>query len=594
MNSEIKEYREYTLFSIEMNESKFPRSSIWPSSEINLAKGNVWEKRKKLRLPNNSLVWEKHQEDIAIILQKMKDNDYRLDKEYYLLVKSPLREHVKLFIDTLFLWEKIPIRKAMTKEEIFFRCLDEGPAFADTLKDDRAYSHKNAVSEKYSIIDDDVIPTSGYDSILSESYLIHWKSSTEDFKWSLSEPSKIDRKVKKSLKKLFKKLLKTILPKIEIPTEEEVLEEIRNSSSDFDLGISSTVFQHLNYGKVKNDEIALIGRRCQVDICPGNVRDTVVPTPQTLFFLKRSSLIMSRILEHIPYSAMCSNDLLEHRSKILEDEEAHFLMLDIRKCGLTYPHEMLKMWGDILDTFGITNVYNHFSDLIVLDGDTKYHPNKGFCLGWCNEIPTLHQCLLLLYLINREPKLKNHVKGLFFNDDSVISLSDILTDIEKDALCAYIPPLWMSSGLPLHPKKNMYSRSNVFCETYHLTVRYGWLSMKRQLCMRLIAKAYNSRSVSQAIDFLQGAIILADEDYVETIYDEIDSMARKGLLPKKILFLPINSGGIQVHRDERWSLNNDYLYNYCEPDKIRSINRLHRANKKPLYVMDTRDRKSVV
>jgi len=510
-------------------------------------------KRKDVYLvPSRSLDWDiplsQEYNSKLIKLAQDKGISLKITRSF----PSPYKEHYNLFIRKLFMWEKLPIEKSISIEEIFYRCLSEGPSFAKVLKDLRFYSMKDKITESFTG-EEDSRETFGYDSFFNEGSLIHWTEDNSDSDWSSIEHI-LDEDILNDLMEILREKLRSIKTKIYIPQKEEVLLNLRNASTfTFDDKQKASVFRVLNHKSIKdftpNDY--LIGKRQVVNVSPGSCRDTCIATMPTLFKIKHNSMILNQICDKFKSSLMCRRRKIAKRLDLLQ-RDANFLMLDMRKIGWTYPKEYILRIGKVLEEEGIPNFLQDFSNLFVIDGKEYFQPKAGYCLGWQNELPTLHQCLLLSYIRKKGYK---KIKAAFFNDDSVWMIPNLYKESEVHILSLLIIRLYSISGILVNPKKHILSKANVFCELYHRTDYYDWDGSKRQIVTNILATVKILPNTILVMEYLRSALPYLDEVTMDLYEDTIEYLLENGLLTKQMVEMPFSFGGLTLnvnngfHRD---------------------------------------------
>lgn len=495
--------------------------------------------------PNNEYVIK----DCEYIIDNFNGNIYSFYNNENITENT--RRHIDLFLTKLFLWEKIPIEKGIDSEEIFLRSIIDKHIFTDELKDLRFYSMKDKISRIPAPDDEPVVETWGYDSLFREQDLIFWKhDDINDLEWGFTEPFHSDEFYENVLIPEIRDILTSVKDRVRPVTENEVLSNINNSSS---LDEGTTVFQHLNYFPEKLDEGAfgLYGRRTKINVRPGSDRDTVVPSIPTLKKIKHDSMLLSRFLEHLPESGMCSYNKLKKRMRFL-GKNSYFLMLDIKKCGLTFPIKFIIAVGMILEELGFSNYYNHHEKTVVIDEGTPLQLISGYCLGWANEIPTL------AYIANKRISIRNlqiPTQSLFFNDDSVFMPADkspISCYKIKDEMYTNLT----LSGILMNTKKPIISHGNVFCEIYSRTEAEGFDSRKRQALTSAVSRSICSISVT-----ISREAMLSVGEYYDDSCDEIIQIAQSmtNISWSGLYNLPYIVGGFTNYEENNLNAGLRYL-----------------------------------
>ena len=146
-------------------------------------------------------------------------------------------------------------------------------------------------------------------------------------------------------------------------------------------------------------------------VSPGNLRDTFIPDQPTMRILTEIECICDSFIKLIP-------EIRIGKQGIPIKESPYYLMLDLKKFGLTFPHELLL---DTLDAIGITlsvdvSYYKEcIQNMIVFKDGNLYKMRRGFGLGNLNKLSTIAH-----YLIAKE----FNVNFLVYSDDIVYCLDD--------------------------------------------------------------------------------------------------------------------------------------------------------------------------
>lgn len=186
---------------------------------------HIYDETKKL--PKGVISFEEKnvQKDISYILGRI-ESGREVDPS---LLSKPFRWHWMLFEKKLTLWDRIPIQKCLTREEIIIGSLTGGPAFADFLKKARYFTYVASVSLGGDYPEEYVLPGyKGYDSLFRESDLINFAETTDDVDYSFIKTKPFDEKSFREELNLF---LDEILPQCSFTEEISTLEWIKPSMS---------------------------------------------------------------------------------------------------------------------------------------------------------------------------------------------------------------------------------------------------------------------------------------------------------------------------------------------------------------------------
>jgi len=404
-------------------------------------------------------------------------------------LSNNFRKHVAMLRASLDLWYELCGPGSMSREEIYFRCLSEGPAFSDWVKKSRSMTLKYHSSETNTPIEEEYLlhGYKGYNSMISEDYLIHWddSDSVDDIKYAFIESKPIDEQgFRKRVKKLFSDFR---ISECEFPEEYDML-GMQKASSMYD-PVKKRSFLMREFW---NDSVEAYGpyfaRRTVVPVSSCNTRDTGVGDPSTILKVKQLNALSRVISERLPYSANAPEELCNSRLKRILKRNA-FLHLDFKKFGLTFPRSLMNiMIEEIGNVSGIDIDHLLIKKFFVeIDGET-YQTSRGTMLGWLDCINSL--CVIaILHWISSEEELG--FDFISFNDDVEISkyaVSDVPGTLELLRL-AIVSELH-SFDIPISLSKTYGSRGSIFLERYaHFSKSYQLDMYKEQLTVKAYTKS---------------------------------------------------------------------------------------------------------
>lgn len=460
---------------------------------------------------------------------------------------------VKRFIDCLVTYDEVVGTKCIDVETIFLGCLSEGPKFAKDLKKYKEHTILDSCAlNMMGNIDYDYVLEGfgGYDSIFDVRFLINFKEEVDDYLWSLIPDGEVPADFAEEFRRFIQSNKDVVPIKARIPLTSSFTfkESVKIKGAKFSKkGLSSHVSVQANTGFVQTNPENLHLMRRVIQVSAGNCRDTVVCDPTELHVVKDfnrvTQLIEDKIKNTVPRDARSSNRI----SKILE-YDGYKIMLDIKKCGLTFPKNMMEVMIDIF----IEEYPEYENELragkaiirnkVYMDNDTYIEPTRGYCLGLANNMPTILQA----FIFNRW-KQKYDIEvydALFFNDDSILAIS-------RKELGKFNMNLEHFSSFMLNTLYDEFSRYNLimkyvvlmdtdcyFLEEYHFENHSDTKDILRDL---LMVNARHKASYEHA------------QRYVLCVFDEfgLGSMEQFEKLPKiygtyisqKEYYLPEELGG---------------------------------------------------
>jgi hypothetical protein len=217
-----------------------------------------------------------------------------------------------------------------------------------------------------------------------------------------------------------------------------------------------------------------------IPVAPANTRDAVITTIDTYNSVKKCDLIMGRILDDVDTSLVNSSSqvflkrLKEASRTPSRFGEKMYWLRDIKKCGLTFPRELIHLIQECLvekyptKDFSSFDIYRNYS---IFDENGKpIKTSRGYCLGMANNCVTFIQCMIFSMIERRVP-MSISLKGFFGNDDSIIEVSSedgTRTLDEVDAMMIQIIDFEILEGLNImtNGKKSFWSWYPIIFEEY--------------------------------------------------------------------------------------------------------------------------------
>jgi len=396
------------------------------------------------------------------------------------------KKAVAYFRACLDIWDQFSPSKVFSKEEIYIRCLSEGPSFAEFIKKSRATCFRAFTAETDTEVEEEYFHDTytGYNSIIHERYLIHFDDTkgVDDIKWAFTPTKEVDtERFRASVKQMF--------------ADFRVEEETFNPCIDM-IGALKNVKM---YDPVQKKSLLMrefwdssveasgpyFAKRSVVPIEPGNCRDTGVGDARTILKIKQLNQLCRTISEKVPYCANAPGKIANSRLKRILKKNA-FLHLDFKKYGLTFPRALTNV---LIEEIGVVSGLDT-SHLIIdsfyveIDGET-YETARGAMLGWLDCVNYLAVAAILHNLVNEGLQFD----FIGFNDDVEISkrVSDHsfaqTLEILRSVICIELD----SYDIPISINKTYGSRASVFLERYAYYSQYGIDMYKEQLTVKAYA-----------------------------------------------------------------------------------------------------------
>lgn len=317
----------------------------------------------------------------------------------------------------------IPI--GMSIRRIFTKCMSEGPAFAEKLMKHQVASNiiRDALIHNDELNED---RNNNWDCTFFADELFPWQPDCPPdlMDWALrhNPPESLPKVSKResSFKEGFLNLLSLHVPNKLPSLTFEFLNGFMSGKSGLNGDLTSQP-QYVNAKESSNAKRWKIPhkftfKRIEITKSPTETRDGVIGDFGTIGVIKTLESWSNWVNSFIPYAMLGKRDpkgpFFNRRSK----RGKTYLCLDIRKCGLTFPHELLEWSGDVLAEYfnePLFRKYALFKDADIWVDGKKHHLKRGYCLGMGNGIATM----IIAYIFQnwRETEW-----GCFFNDDSVL------------------------------------------------------------------------------------------------------------------------------------------------------------------------------
>jgi hypothetical protein len=325
-------------------------------------------------------------------------------------------------------WELTPGLKRYSAEEMVKSSLLLGPSYSERIADEWDYGIRRNFRVRGLYLDFfEWKPITHYNELPPVAYLIRWKESCDDIKYMQIPLEPFDKDL---MDELRSEILESLPDTLELPTDIEVLSEVKTSTSlDLD-NMKSVPFYQARLSPLGREFSGIFkAKRSVIPIGPTNTRDAVVTTIDTYNSVKWCDLVMNRLLDEEPESLVHSNPQvfirrLRKMTKIPRRGE-HYWLRDIKKCGLTFPRELFHLVQECLaetypdKDFSRFNIYRNYS--IYDEAGKPIKTVRGYCLGMANNLVTFIQCMLSKMLLKRIPPSIN-VEAFYGNDDSCLKV----------------------------------------------------------------------------------------------------------------------------------------------------------------------------
>lgn len=400
-----------------------------------------------------------------------------IDKIFNNVRDVPYANELKIFLLHVYVYKKYEMFD-VEEEYNPLLSLIEGPSFAERLKKkghDYMLECFDGRNKEGRYNNDHFFI---YEKYFLPKYCFLWQETNDDFKeWSyVGVTPGYEPVMYTEFETTFETLLDDFCPKIlERIADEEIALQISGQSSFMDDGSRGPEWLNAkpNFSKRYRATLQPIMKN------PTDSRDIVILSRGCKLTLQRTNFYLKQLLKYLPYSAMNGKSIKEQTDKFLKrNKNCWFYMRDLRKEGLTKPHEVLKSLYKVLCKKYPAYPWDGLlmlSEPHFYDSDNNELPQvaRGHGLGMANEATTIMQIILHCMLADSMPGDINVVDALYYNDDSVIAIEgetidlDSITVVQTDLLLAD------SLNILVNDKKSFVSpHSFVFCEEYYSVGSY--------------------------------------------------------------------------------------------------------------------------
>lgn len=467
------------------------------------------------------------------------------DWEIPVLKDTPFQNELFRLKETLLWWSQTTENHIGNPLGILRENLLRGADFADEVADTIAYSLREVASVGLPYGGADWPQTyhiESIDQIFSPKHLLPFtRGESEDFEYLFKDYSKIGTDLISNFKD---KVREFIVHPIENKRELDDFDLLHLAGSRTNLGenfkrLPKSLLKASDRGSLKCADRFLFDS-CTVYKEPHESRACVIPTPETLNALTLLELQMEQVLR-VPSDSYRDHDFSWVPDYLSGNSHWIFFMSDQKKCGLTFPMQLLLALFEVLEEtfptwdFGLMRGYK---DAYVKHNNSLRKIQGGPGLGMMNGAVSAASAILFeLWKDSLDSELR--VDGRFFNDDQVIRINATRfgrIDPHPDLIdTARSWDMFMESyGLLIHRKKPFLARGGLFLETYGEL--FGVETTKRCKKLGNLFHALTCVNITHA------------KEYVKAVFDSLDTnLLEEGQL---ILSKIISHWGYEFSPDE--------------------------------------------
>jgi hypothetical protein len=416
------------------------------------------------------------QEERSRFLKEFKKVDNPL---YYLpeWADRPFLQEYIIFIEKLRIWKIYlndqNLRPFMSVEEIIIRSISEGYLFADKLKKIFAFSLRESTGENFHQDEcDETFIFEDINQIFPPQHLINFlrEKDISDLTSYANKPPVI-----KSEFTLLREYIRKNIKKGEHLRGFDLFDHIdtMDEKGSFEKG-TTTFSEKIKYMPKCNIPDCLRFRINSIQKTPCESRTIAIAEPNCKAFLHYTRSQYTPLLggKYNYYG----KDRWSFEKKLHEKKGFFHFMFDQKKCGWTFPMELIELFFeelcDLYPTIEFKQLYDIFKYkqlYYVIEGST-YTPQRGYTLGMFDDVCSfVIACMSEMFVEHVLEKQKivelKSIDILIFGDDC-----DIITECNDITEANFVGSKWLlmldQHGITVNLSKSYYSKSGVFCEVY--------------------------------------------------------------------------------------------------------------------------------
>lgn len=475
---------------------------------------------------------------------------------------------------TLILWENTPGKKYMTSHEIMHGNLTYGWKFAEKLDDLMKSSIRlsSSILEGHNLanLDESCVEIEGIDSIFPATLLLPFDKGedTNDYDWS-DLPVEIDEEVRDR----FKSKILDFIERIEIqpPRIDSVdLLSLMGSATNYDF--DNDIRRPKSALKGHDPSLELERGQFKFNLTsvyknPHEPRTIVVPTPETLNSLMLLEKQLKLVLD-VPSDSFNETNFMWLERWLTGNGHYRYIMSDQKKCGLTFPREILMDLFEVLEDhypdwdFGLFRT-GFTNPIIVKDGEA-FSPTRGVGLGMMNG--AISAATSIIFEIFREDNQDYKLSGKFYNDDQVIRYKVFnegreLNIMDDEDIASGWDECMERHGLIISKSKPFVCESGLLLEIYGKNFPID--TMKRTQYVGQLYKALTLKHIHERKEHVAAVYDCLPQEYLELANKVItDIIMETGyeFRPDEV-DVPFEAGGWVRHVKEGINMLFDWLDN---------------------------------
>lgn len=420
-----------------------------------------------------------------------------------------LRGHLMRTQQSLLWWEKRFPKRCMGGREVLFLNLEKGPVFAKNIDTAIKFSYRVVGGESliYGGENDCLVDTDawGFDYFPSPFHLLPFDSGeiVDDFNLAFEAR----KEIAPDLASRFKARVREFVKQGPVPWLDDLDRLGTFTSSSVMVGPWKT---KPNLGVRTKNKGALDYTldfkfmECQVFKNPHEQRACWIPDVKTLNTIKLLHKMAKEGL-NCPFDYYYKRPKWDFLVEWLSERYGRvFLMSDLKKSGLTFPHSLIELLGDALKEALPEWPWEYlkgFSQATIFRADKKtvQRSTQGFGLGMGD--PFISFTMGTLFSLWKDDNAYIKPEALFWGDDQAIRVGT------PNSPCGHLVAMeatedwdaWCKNfALSVHDKKPFYARRGVLLETYGEEIHRRWDCKKLGQWIPALHWALLARNIAEA------------------------------------------------------------------------------------------------
>jgi hypothetical protein len=384
------------------------------------------------------------------------------------LKQKGLNTEIEKFRQCLVWYEKSIPDKYMSTKEIFLRTLREGPQFTEELSDTLKYSIRRTIAENWEDFLEYPVLIGSIDYIFDPKCLPRWLlPDGEDYLYYFKERKEIKPHY---LSMILDELMSVLPTELDRPDKLDLLKYLKKSSVMTGSN-GETTSNYILHSKTRSLDTTtkLKFKRCLVWKSADENRDCLIGDGPTLHTMTEASFLLKQIIKPLKEcKAFGFNSY--HGLQNLKNKKLTYLMVDIKKCGLTIPRNLilpiLKRLSEVYPGSIFSKLWTGYATNpeLLVKGEW-IHMTEGLGLGMLNELVTLIM-ILIFRVAKKQDFLPPDSDGWFMTDDQVVFFKERNLSLSKEEYLERYISFLTSMGITVHEKKPVISKCGIFLENY--------------------------------------------------------------------------------------------------------------------------------